>query len=45
MKHELYVKEQEALQKQIAESIAENLEKQKAKKEAHYLKLRGEVEV
>lgn len=45
MKHELYLKEQEAMQKKLAEGIAENLQKQKTKKEAQYIKLWKEVEV
>lgn len=45
MKHELYLKEQEVMQKKLAESIAENLQKQKTKKEAQYMKLWKEVEV
>lgn len=45
MKHELYLKEQEAMQKKLVEGIAENLQKQKTKKEAQYMKLWKEVEV
>jgi hypothetical protein len=45
MKHELYLKEQEAVQKKLAESIADNLQKQKTKKEAQYMQLWKEVEV
>jgi hypothetical protein len=45
MKHELYVKEQEAMEKKLAETIAENLQRQKSKKEGQYLKLQQEVEV
>jgi 5-formyltetrahydrofolate cyclo-ligase len=45
LKHEQYKKEQEALQKKINESIQENIQKLRAKKEASYLKLRKEVEV
>uniref|UniRef100_K3W8N9 Uncharacterized protein n=1 Tax=Globisporangium ultimum (strain ATCC 200006 / CBS 805.95 / DAOM BR144) TaxID=431595 RepID=K3W8N9_GLOUD len=44
MKHELYLKEQEAVQKKLAESIADNLQKQKTKKEAQYMQLWKEVE-
>ncbi|KAL4116511.1 hypothetical protein PRIC2_011964 [Phytophthora ramorum] len=44
MKHELYVKEQEAMEKKLAEAIAENLQRQKSKKEGQYLKLQQEVE-
>ncbi|TYZ65994.1 hypothetical protein PybrP1_007445 [[Pythium] brassicae (nom. inval.)] len=44
MKHELYMKEQEAMQKKLAESIAENLQKQKTRKEAQYMKLLQDVE-
>lgn len=45
MKHELYKKEQEALQKQIAVAIAESLQKQKNRKEAQFLRLQQDVEV
>lgn len=45
MKHELYLKEQEVMQKKLAEGIAENLQKQRTKKEAQYMKLWKEVEV
>lgn len=45
MKHELYLKEQEVMQKKLAEGIAESLQKQKTKKEAQYMKLWKEVEV
>ncbi|KAG3107389.1 hypothetical protein PI124_g13148 [Phytophthora idaei] len=44
MKHELYTKEQEAMQKKLAETIAENIQRQKSKKEGQYLKLQQEVE-
>ncbi|RLN87476.1 hypothetical protein BBJ28_00021999 [Nothophytophthora sp. Chile5] len=44
MKHELYMKEQEAMQKKLADTIAENLQRQKSKKEGQYLKLQQEVE-
>ncbi|DBA00193.1 TPA: hypothetical protein N0F65_007818 [Lagenidium giganteum] len=44
MKHELYLKEQEALQKKLADTIAENLQKQRTRKEAQYMKLRKDVE-
>ncbi|KAF4030483.1 hypothetical protein GN244_ATG17736 [Phytophthora infestans] len=44
MKHELYRKEQEAMQKKLAETIAENIQRQKSKKEGHFLKLHQEVE-
>ncbi|ETI41147.1 hypothetical protein L917_12973 [Phytophthora nicotianae] len=44
MKHELYMKEQEAMQKKIAETIAENIQRQKSKKEGQFLKLQQEVE-
>ncbi|KAG7380414.1 hypothetical protein PHYPSEUDO_007235 [Phytophthora pseudosyringae] len=44
MKHELYVKEQEAMGKKLAETIAENIQRQKSKKEGQYLKLQQEVE-
>lgn len=45
MKHELYMKEQEAMEKKLAETIAENLQRQKSKKEGQYLKLQQDVEV
>lgn len=45
MKHELYLKEQEVMQKKLAESIAENLQKQKTRKDAQYMKMWQEVEV
>ncbi|KAJ0396171.1 hypothetical protein P43SY_006214 [Pythium insidiosum] len=44
LKHELYKKEQEALQKKLADGIAENLQKQKTKREAQYTKLWRDVE-
>ncbi|KAE8980693.1 hypothetical protein PR003_g7934 [Phytophthora rubi] len=44
MKHELYMKEQEAMEKKLAETIAENLQRQKSKKEGQYLKLQQDVE-
>ncbi|GMF59460.1 unnamed protein product [Phytophthora fragariaefolia] len=44
MKHELYMKEQEAMEKKLSETIAENLQRQKSKKEGHYLKLQQDVE-
>ncbi|KAF4318068.1 hypothetical protein BBO99_00005592 [Phytophthora kernoviae] len=44
MKHELYRKEQEAIEKKLAETIAENLQRQRSKKEGQYLKLQQEVE-
>ncbi|KAL3669246.1 hypothetical protein V7S43_005628 [Phytophthora oleae] len=44
MKHELYMKEQEAMEKKLAEIIAENIQRQKSKKEGQYLKLQQEVE-
>ncbi|KAJ8546920.1 hypothetical protein ON010_g11315 [Phytophthora cinnamomi] len=44
MKHELYMKEQEAMEKKLAETIAENLQRQKSKKEGRYLKLQQDVE-
>ncbi|OWZ08583.1 hypothetical protein PHMEG_00018846 [Phytophthora megakarya] len=44
MKHELYRKEQEAREKKLAETIAENIQRQKSKKEGQYLKLQQEVE-
>lgn len=45
MKHELYLKEQEAMEKKRTESLAESLQKQKTRKEAQYMKLWQEVEV
>ncbi|GMF17839.1 unnamed protein product [Phytophthora lilii] len=45
MKHELYMKEQEAMEKKLAETIAENIQRQKSKKEGQYLKLQQEVEL
>lgn len=45
MKYELYKKEQEAMQKQLAEATAESLQKQRTRKEAQFLKLEQEVEV
>ncbi|KAG1707867.1 hypothetical protein DVH05_024518 [Phytophthora capsici] len=44
MKHELYMKEQEAMEKKVAETIAESIQRQKSKKEGQYLKLQQEVE-
>lgn len=43
-KHELYIKEQEAIKQKLAETIAENIARQKSKKEGQYLKLQQEVE-
>ncbi|CAK4997452.1 unnamed protein product [Aphanomyces euteiches] len=44
MKHELYMKEQEAIQKQVQINIAEALTKQRNKREANFLKLRNDIE-
>ena len=45
LKHEIYQKEQEDLQKKVAMNIADSLAKQRNKRETNYLKLRKEVEV
>ncbi|KAF0687626.1 Aste57867_20610 [Aphanomyces stellatus] len=44
MKHELYKKEQEVIQKQIQINIADAITKQRNKREANYLKLRNDIE-
>ncbi|RHY35253.1 hypothetical protein DYB25_002417 [Aphanomyces astaci] len=44
MKHELYKKDQEDIQKQIQVNIADSLTKQRNKREANYVKLRRDID-
>ncbi|ETV67662.1 hypothetical protein, variant [Aphanomyces astaci] len=44
MKHELYKKDQEDVQKQIQVNIADSLTKQRNKREANYVKLRRDID-
>ncbi|OQS05305.1 phosphatase PTC7 family protein, partial [Thraustotheca clavata] len=44
MKHEIYQREQEEMQKKLSTNISENLAKERSRRDANYLKLRTEVE-
>ncbi|OQR94625.1 phosphatase PTC7 family protein [Achlya hypogyna] len=44
MKHEIYQKEQEELQKKLAHSISENLAKERNRRDAKYLRLQNEID-